>query len=151
MSHEAADPLEVFLDRASSLARQVRNGRYHVRRGAVNWAAWPFERYRSAWSILCDSTTLLGDSDEAGFNVAAISFEIFAKGDTDKDDFGIDDNLMGEFRADARLVLRHLLEQTLPNGDPVVTKLERNSASATEALDSERGLQGLIVSFVIGY
>lgn len=144
------DPLHAFLEATVKFARKVRNGSYAVHRGAVNWAAWPWKDRPKAWAILVDSTSLFPVEGGIG-NAASISFEVFVQGDQQKWDYGIDDRLLSDMRADVRDVIQSLIAANNDQGDPVVFALHEGDVMVTEALDAEQAVQGVVVTFGIRY
>lgn len=146
------DALEAFLDTAAAEARKVRGGRYHVMRGAVNWAKWPWDDKPFAWSVLCNTTGLFPSNDGNVGTPAAIAFEVFVRGKEDLPDYGIDDHLLAEMRQDVRDVIRALIVARDAGGDyPLVFALFEGEVMATEALDTRESVQGLVVNFTIRF
>jgi len=139
------------------LWRKVRSGAYvYVKRGAVNWATFPFQKYKRCVSIVQDEVSLLKSE---GRREAAVTFEIMslipvkAVDDPTKDIIEINDVLEDEMIFDAERVLLHLsqAESKIEPGMKVTAKVVTEDSEATEVHDPDIGVQGIVIPFTIGF
>lgn len=131
------------------LAGVARNGRYFVKRGAINWAAFDFEKHGPAIAVMMDDTTLLRpDGNE--FNRANLALEVFAPM-PDGSDPGIDDGLLDELLEDAESIICDVNKATTSDGQPLAFDIVTGSASAKESSDVDQRVQGVVCQFTIRY
>lgn len=139
------------------LWRKVRSGAYvYVKRGAVNWATFVFEKYPRAVTIVQDECSLL---KSAGNREAAVTFEIMAKippkpaNDPDRDIIEINDELQDEMILDAEKVLQHfqLKKSSVDSDFSVAYKVITENTVITEVHDPVIAVQGILIPFDIGF
>ena len=131
-------------------AKTLRNDVYFVKRGAINWTTHDFDQDPRAVAVMIDDFQLFGKTN-SGMKTANLSIEMFAKMPQRDGKPEIDDALQDELVDDAEALLRHL--QTARDGgdNPVVFKLDLESARVIEAHDIEIQVQGAVVQFAITY
>jgi len=135
-----ASDRQLVVDRLRSFWSKLRNGRYYVRRGAINWAAFDFGKHRFAVAILVDDCTLFGRP----FNTMTLAFEVFTVLPTSPED--MDDKVLDEFFEDVRDAVRDLQIAKNSQGDALVTKYDASAENAIESHDADKGVQGLVAS-----
>lgn len=132
-----------------NLFASVRNGHYgYVSRGAVNWAAFPFEELGDAVSINFDDSPL-----EQNHGDIVTSIEIFQRmpspttGDKSVLPRDIDDAGLDSMFEDLRAVLRDIRKVKRLNEPMESLVLEVFEGRVAEAHDVEgKGIQGLVAS-----
>lgn len=130
-----------------SAFKSVNSGRYTVRRGALNWAAFPFETHPYAVSIQVDETALFSPT---GIYPSKISIEVAtAMPDEAPTDSQIDDDAMDTLVTDSRSALISWIGARNASGDPLVLKVERLSANVVEFHDASLNVQGIVISLNI--
>jgi len=130
------------MDQLVEIAQQVRNSSYFVKRGAVNWASFPFDKVGRALSISIDTQSLLEES----FDNATVSLEMFGRIEEVSGDIvevGIDDAFMDQIIDDARTIIRSWLRSTNSDGDCCI--FMRGKPQITEAHDTTLMIQGIVV------
>lgn len=123
--------------------RQVRNGRYWVRRGAVNWAAFDFSKNPFAVAVMIDEATFMRP-----INDATVTFEVFTRIPEQGGDPLLDDEEIEKLVDDAVEVI--LLGSAFDQGPFRYEPLE-NSARVVECSDSSLGVQGVVISFDVKF
>lgn len=141
----------VFCERWKEIAVQLRNGSYFVKRGAINWTTFPFDTYERAIAIMLDDGQLLRTQRSHGMKPTRCSMEIFCRLPSDQEVPEIDDGLMDELLDDAESVVRDLLRSKDSSGDPVVFRIDENTARFVEAHDVQVKVQGVVVMFNLEY
>lgn len=137
-----------MLDTLKELCKKLRGGSYFVKRGPINWAEFPFEKYPRAIAILVDDQTFISST---GIQKASMSIEVAGSMPSPKDNPEVDDGLLDEFFEDVSLVLLSLREAKQGRGeDPVVFDVTAD-ATATEFHDSTLKVQGIMVFFRVQY
>lgn len=134
----------VLTQTLKSLACQVRNSSYFVRRGAINWATFPFSRYPRAISIIIDDSSIFGPVKGA-FDTANISLEMFTHLADIEEPMDLNDELMEELREDAAWILQTLMSAKDTSDNCVIYKLDRETR-VIEASDSNLKVQGIVVT-----
>lgn len=89
------------LESLKAIATKARNGSYFVKRGAIVWEEFPFEKFKRAISIQVDERDFMRPTNKAE---CALEFAAAIPG-TDQHP-GIDDGLMDEFLEDAEAIFR---------------------------------------------
>jgi hypothetical protein len=143
-----SSPRAVAMEKIRDLASKVRNGSYFVKRGPIDWAAFPFSDYPRAIAIMIDSATFVKMS---GQNEAQVALEMFLAVPESSARPQIDDGLMDELIADAESIVLELMRAKDSADFPVVFRLSQETASFVEAHDMDMGVQGIIVNFTIVY
>jgi len=126
---------------------RLRDGRYSVHRGGVNWAEYPFGERPYAVAVTVDNASLLRDRGP-GLRMT-LGFEIFASLPDSPDD--LDDSLLDDLYDDVLAVLSFLQQAKDDRGNSIVTRLDRSVGEAAEAMDADRGVQGLVVTIPVEY
>lgn len=116
-------------------------------RGPINWATFDFESSPRAVAILLDECSLF--RDKRGFIRAVLSFEVFAQLNDQPEE--IDDGLMDELYEDIQQVMRKTQSLTDAAGNPLIAKLDTQSANAIETHDATRSVQGLVATMQIEF
>lgn len=137
-----------MLDKLRELCKALRGGSYFIKRGPINWAEFPFDRYPRAISILVDEQSFISNN---GIQRAQMSIEVAGAMPSPKDNPEVDDGLLDEFFEDVSIVLLNLREAKQGKGqDPVVFDVS-SDATATEFHDSTLKVQGIMVFFRVQY
>ena len=138
----------------------VRNGVYSfVKRGPVNWSAFPFDRHPRAVSINVDESDLYSRAQEAGTQTMILSMEIMAQMETagGKDgspwDAEFDDGLLDQMFTDTKKVVNAVLDTRSPLDPsmPVAIRRHERSDRSVEAQNVNWGVQGLIITLRLDY
>lgn len=142
-----ASPRRILGDHLLVLAKTVRNGRYHARRGAVNWAAFDFDAHPHAIAVVFDEVSLFPDA-RAMFRIDA-TLEIFTRFGGEDAPPSIDDAAMDELHEDARWILEQLFTRPAQDGDRAALGMSTINVKAVETHDADLRVQGLIVPFLV--
>jgi len=127
-----------------SLGAEVRGGRYHARRGVINWSKFPFDKHPFGISIA------FPEEDDTGKFVQATLSLVFMTKMPDHSQPEVDDSALEELREDARWIADKLAE-TMRTGstDPLLLDLGR--LPTLEIADSETEIQGIAANYVLEY
>jgi len=139
---------KVALDKTKEIAKVVRSGAYFVKRGAINWTTWGWDKYPRAISIQLDDTTLFQIN---GINEGTLTLEMFARMKTSKEVPEIEDAIMDELLQDAEEILVGLMDAKDSSGNAVILKLDENTARAVESHDTTLRVQGIVVTVSVSY
>lgn len=151
MSQRSSSPRVVAMRTLRESLRGIGNGKYFVKRGAINWINFDFEARRYACAIMVDSSDVARDAPETdGFFQVAVSLEIATRIPPD-DDPEINDDVLEGIYDDVERVLNELQVAVDARGDSVVFRLERGTATAIEWHDPQYRIQGLVVNFTIEF
>ena len=144
---ESRTARRVLMETLRDLADSLHNGRWKVRRGATNWAVWPFADHPWGCAIIAAETTLGSEQS------ATISLDMFTAIPGDElRDRGIDDGVLEEILCDVETLFRQLHEAVDGRGDAVtLTGIKIHRAAAVEAHDPNIGAQGVIVTFEVDF
>ena len=142
-----SSPRNSMMTTIRNSAEVLRNSSYFVKRGAINWATFPFEEHSKAIAILIDDMSLLGSTTGVGGSKdGKISLEIAARMPDEKDHPSIDDGLMDDLIEDAETIVKDLI--AAKDGDyPIVFHIDKASARVIEWHDAEVKVQGVVVMF----
>lgn len=132
------DVVKAFVKYASEVSR----GEYFVKRGAVNWATFPFDEKGKAIAVMIDDTTFMAPNK--GFDFMNLSLEV-ADRMPDGTQPAIDDNLYEQMRVDIEWILARVIQETNSKGDNVIMRVDRN-ARLIEFHDVDRRVQGVVVT-----
>lgn len=143
-----SSPRKVALDTVKALAKKVRSGAYFVKRGAINWTTWDFEKHPRAISIQLDRVTLFKVN---GMNDGVITLEMFSRMSSKEVPPEIDDGVMDELLEDAEAIFLGLMSAEDKQGDSVVTKLEQDSTEVVESHDTSLRVQGIVVTVPVTF
>lgn len=124
--------------------RELRGGRYECRRGTVNWGKWDFTKHPFGLALS------MPEEDESQIATVTTVSLIFMTRSEFPDGFNLDDSTIEDFRADARLVAKQLMEAKRPDSTSnLVTGL--TFLPSAELADAEKQLQGVSAAFVMEY
>jgi hypothetical protein len=135
------------MERLVDLCRKVRSGAYHVKRGAIDWAEFPFDQIPRAIAVITDEENLL---EKQMGNDASISLELFAKrqeGDAKE----LSDALQEELRKDAKEVVLQLLTEQDRSGDSVIFHIPPATARLVHVHDDGLKVQGIYAQFDVSF
>lgn len=139
---------------AKELWKQQRQTAYRkVKRGPINWALFPFDKFDRAVAILVDESDLFSNP-LTGVKTMTMTFEIFAKIREVEETDDMDDGLLDEFYDDVRDVVVGMEKATYSDGKtPVILDRKKGAGQslAVEAHDTDLGVQGLIASVRLDY
>lgn len=135
-----------FMTRLKELASRIRNARYWVRRGAVDWASFDFSARKHAIALTVDEGPVLPDVE--GRQTFKIGMELFGAMPGDSTE-SIDDLLMDELWEDAGQLLEQLIQESDERGDSLALKLVASSTKGIETHDAGLQVEGLIVTFTV--
>lgn len=141
----------VMLDRWKELAKEMRNGSYFVKRGAINWTTFPFGDEGAGIALMVDDGSLLRTQRNLGMKPARCSMEIFHRLPDEQESPEIDDGLMDQILDDAEWLIIELMKSRTAANDPVVFRIDENSVRFVEAHDIEIKVQGVVVTFNLEY
>lgn len=143
-------PRRLLLETLKASAKKVRNGRYFVKRGAINWTAFDFDKHRFAISIQMDD---FGFIRVNGIKEATISMEVFARMREQKEVEipEIDDAITDEMVEDVERIIAELRQAADPQGDAVALRIDANSANIIEAHDVALRVQGVVTTFTVNF
>lgn len=127
-----------------ALAEELRGRAYYVRRGAINWATFEFQKRERAVSIMVDEATML-----RAMNSLKVTLE-FACAIPEQVD-AMNDDMMDQFMVDFEAFADKLVKSVDDKGDAVVHSLDLNTVIAVEFSDFDLQVQGLSVSFQLSY
>jgi hypothetical protein len=127
-----------------TLAEELRGRVYYVRRGAINWATFDFQKKALAIAIMVDEASML-----RSMNTLKVTFE-FACAIPEHVD-AVDDSVMDQFMVDFDTVADKLVKSVDDRGDAIVHSLDLNNVIAVEFSDFDLQVQGLSVSFQLSY
>jgi len=134
-------------------ARKVRGGAYWVKRGYVNWAAFPFSTHPRAMTIALAEEDLIptpGRERPIGETRGTLLFEVAARTPTGDEDLAVDDGLLEEFKDDVVEVLGALLARQ-SGGYPLSFGVFPDGANAAEWHDADEGTQGVTARVVVSF
>ena len=138
---------KLVLKAVLDLCRQVREGRWTVRRGSRNWASWPFDDHPFGLTVHADESSFLRTDK----NEMAVTLEMMARMPEGADE--VDDDLLDDMLDDAAWVFRKLDESRDPDdpGMPVITRLDVTRDNATEVGSADLRVQGLMATAFVEY
>lgn len=142
----AKSPRHVLLETIKTAAKKVRNGAYFVKRGPIDFIAFPFAKYPRAIAVSVDSQTFLPPN---GLYDAELSLTFAAEIPENPEDPGIDDGLMDQFTDDAEVIAHSLPSSVDIQGDAVALKVVGRSVEEFHDLDMR--VQGVIVHLNVGW
>ena len=125
----------------------ARGGRYHVKRGYVDWTAHDYRVHPFPVSIMVDVETqgTIGDTEALLSVVAACSIPEPAPVE-------IDDERVQDLIDDVRAAFAALEQSTVAGADgPVVFRLDWKGARLTEWHDVDLRLQGILLQVQVSY
>lgn len=137
-----------MLTKLLDLCRKARNGEYYVKRGAVNWTTFPFDKRPRAISVQVDDFSILR---QTGMNEGKLSLEMASRMAEETTDPQIDDTEIDRLISDAEGILYGLMKAVDKAGDSVLLRLDRESVNVVEFHDTSRMVQGIVVSFFVVY
>jgi len=141
----------VMCDRWKELAKEMRNGTYFVKRGAINWTTFSFEDHGAGIALMVDDGELLRTQRNKGMKPARCSMEITHRLPGEQESPEIDDGLMDELLDDAEWLITELMKSRTAGDDPVVFRIDENSVRFVEFHDIEVKVQGIVVTFNLEY
>lgn len=142
-----SSPRRVMLDTLKQICKDTRNGKYFVKRGAINWMSHDFAKMPEAISIQLDRVSLFKQS---GINDGIITLEMFASMKTVKEVPEIEDEVMDQLLEDAEEIFTKLM-QAEDGGDAIVLKMEQDSTEVVESHDVSLRVQGIVVSVPVSF
>jgi len=125
---------------------EVRGGSYYVKRGAISWPSFDFERRPRAVAIMADELLFL--RAEAPMDV---SFEVAASMPGPTEDPQIDEGLIDELADDTEWVVRKLIEAVDTQGDCVALRVAEQDARIIEWHDPTIRVQGIVAFFQVTF
>lgn len=137
-----------FVDSVKSAALAVRNNRYFVKRGVINWATFDFDKHTFAMSLLCDDMTFMKQSgiQEMNFSIeAATSIPDSTKQPE------IDDGVLDSMIEDIETILNQTRASVDTNHDNISLMVDTESARIVEFHDSALRVQGIVATIVVKY
>jgi hypothetical protein len=122
-----------------------------VRRGAVNWAEFDFNRYSAGISILTPEFTLLG----VQLNSITVTLELIQSipegerlyRETD----GLNDEEIEGLVEDARIILLGLKAAKDESGNAIVLRIVDNRIEGQEMSNLDFSIQGVMITFTVEY
>lgn len=124
------------------LWKEVRNQKYTVYRGAVNWPNHDFEKFPYSVTVMMDECSFLGEINEG-----IVSFEIFAP--------IVEDKNINDEELDTQLLNVMQIFQELGNSKNrdgrFIASILPTSEKCIEHYDSALNVQGLIILFSIKF
>lgn len=134
-------------------AQLTRGGRYTVKRGAVNWAAWDFARSPYGIAICHDQGFIFGSGGKAGGRRGTVTLEMATpmRGAADKQEDGIEDLVLDELLEDAARIIDAVAGMSDSWGNPLLLGFMRSSATFMEYHDAARLVQGIVAEFEVDY
>lgn len=125
----------------------LREGLWFVKRGAINWTVWNFEKHPWAVSVMFDDMSLFPHVRNA-FRDGTITFEAFVRSAGSFEDvFEFDDELQEQIIDDMSVVIQRLLDERGSDGRPLLMNVDRSSARVIEAHDLNKKVQGIVLTF----
>lgn len=133
------------------LCKEAGGSRYFVRRGAVNWAEFDFNRYSAGISILTPEFTLLG----VQLNSITVTLELIQSipegerlyRETD----GLNDEEIEGLVEDARIILLGLKAAKDESGNAIVLRIVDNRIEGQEMSNLDFSIQGVMITFTVEY
>ena len=132
------------IDTMREACEGLRGRSYYVRRGAINWTSFPFDKNPKAIAIMVDEATLLRQ-----MNDLRVTLEFACS--LPEDPAMVSDALLDEFMEDFQRFSEILVKAMDSNGDAVIHSLDQSGVIAVEFSDSSLQVQGLSVSFRVSY
>ena len=133
-------------------AKTVRNGRYRVKRGFVNYVTFPYDKNPFVLAIQIPQepfkATVVQD-EASGTTSAEMALEfscLLPEGDTDPE---INEDVLDEFVEDAREIVRQVLKRKDVANDDVAVNVVGREAEPFMSLDL--GIQGLTVGLRVDW
>lgn len=134
-----------------TLAGQVRDGCYEVRRGAIPWATWPWAEKPRAIAIMMDRGTLTGGNRNLpGSDKATITLEIMARF-INPESQELEEEVIDDVTSDAEWIVCELRAMRDANDDPIVFAVPDSSIDFMEVGDSAVGAEGIVVTMEVTY
>lgn len=140
----------ILMTALANIAREVRGGRYLVKRGYINWATWPFDQHPYAMSLMLDEHDLFGAE---GMLTGKVSIECFMRIPEVVSPPQLEDATLEELITDVATVIERVSVARYP-GDPdypVAFAVLRKSARAVEAHDADLRVQGVTATFDVSF
>ena len=134
---------QLAMDSLKAVAKKVRNGVYFVKRGAIVWGEFAFDKHARAISIQMDERDFMKATNRAE---CALEFAAAIPGTDEIPE--IDDGLMEEFADDAEAILKACLADSDSVGNFILGFAPGKMA---EFHDVDIRVQGLIVKFTIDF
>jgi len=132
------------MDKFLELWGEVRNQKYEVHRGAVNWPNYDFDKHPLAVAVMMDECSFLGQINEG-----IVSFEIFAKITDDKklNDVELETQLNNVMN------VIHLFNKSISSIDPrrSIGAVLPKSEKCIEHYDISLNVQGLVILFSVKF
>jgi len=143
-------PRLVLMQTLKKLLKDVRNQRYFVKRGCINWTAFPFTRHPFAVSLQMDETSFM--KPQTGADRAKITFEMFTLMQEPRpEEPDIEDEVIDEIIADAEEVLFKIQSMRNSQGDPIIFAIDKDTSRIVEAHDTDKKVQGVVVMMEVIY
>lgn len=142
-------PKAAVMTALRQLLAAARSGRYHVKRGYVDWVAHDYDAHPYPASIMCDVETLggIGDTDTVVSVVLAARMPPEAVVDLDED-------VLSDLAADARTAFEQLEKMRWAHDgqdEPLVFRLDWRGARLSEWHDVDLRLQGILLQVQVSY
>lgn len=127
-------------------AKEVRNRRYYVKRGVIDWSAFPFSSQEYAISVQMDDSTLLRTDGNTG--ILSLEFATTIK-ELKIEPIQIEDRVIDEFDEDAEEIMRLASKELQTFGRvtaSVLLAIDVKEARSQEFHDVTYKVQGTVVS-----
>lgn len=140
-------PIYNLQETVLKLWREVRQGRYHVVHGYVNWGTFDFDSHPLAVTIMTADETLLGPPEQLGTNYLTLSVETMCRIPQRKRKDGvegIEPLIAAAMKQDIYWTMARLQEALYPDSDDnIVQRIETASGVAVDIADMGNKLQGV--------
>ena len=131
-------------------ALAVRNGRYFVKRGAINWTTHDYETHPHNIALMMDDFPLYAQKP-IGAQPGNASMEFCGRFEDENEFKEIEEALLDEYVEDAEKIIDALLNAQYASGDPVVFRVNRETARVVEFHDMSIRVQGIVVNFTVHF
>jgi hypothetical protein len=133
-----------------AVASRMASGRYYVRRGPIDYAAFDFTTHPYTCAILCPSFPLRKAPGAHAFEGTFI-LELTTRMPDDAG-AGLDDRRLDGMMKDAELLLEQLERAVNNQGDPIVLRVHNDPPpEAVEQTSADWKVQGIAVTFTVDY
>ena len=139
---------KVFFDKVKTHAKEVRNGRYFVKRGVINWATFPFTNHAFAMSLLCDDTSFMKVN---GVQDMSFSIEAATSIPDSTAQPEIDDGVMDSMIEDVETILNQVRADLDSHSNSIALMVDTESARIVEFHDSALRVQGIVATLIVKF
>lgn len=128
--------------------RTLRKKKYFVKRGAISWPTFDFDSHPYAAAVMVDDSTLFAVN---GMNTANFSIEFATRMEAPGEEPSIDDDTLDLLFEDVEGVLGEIEGAKDSNGDVLLLEFRRTTVQVVEFHDASLRVQGVVVTFTVGY